>query len=254
MKAMVSESPDMNRAFDDIITGIEYKIKDVDIASIVLEHLKKLNLAKTTSRNKMMPRTDRFSVSQCSYDCYRKIYFEMQYPKQVDNSDSLGRFTMGDIIDSIMKGAFEGVGGKSGVFEAKEYYDNMIKIQGEPDTEFSDLIIETKSVSPFAWKYIVGGKDKVGNIIIGKPKIQHIRQINTYLDIKGIDNGVIVYVNKDNFQIKPYPIKYSADLMIQTVGRCATVFNAINEKRVPTKHKGDECTFCHYKDKCKECV
>jgi len=227
-------------------------IKGLDINTVVLDYLRKLNLAKSTSNNKSEPRTDKFSVSQSSYDCYRKIYFEMQYPRSA-NDNSLGRFTMGDIVDNIMKGVFKSIGAKTGseCGCGKDYFDGTFRIEGESDADFSDLIVEVKSVSAFAWKFIVGGRDKTGETIIGKPKIQHVRQLNTYLDLKGIRDGVIVYINKDNFELKPYPIKYSPQLMMQTVGRCATVYNAINEKRIPIKVKGDECLYCSHVDLCR---
>ena len=231
-----------------------YTINGLSINSIVMEHLKKLNLAKSTSKNKMLPRTDKFSVSQSSYDCYRKIYLEMQYPQQVTNEDSLGRFAVGDIVDDIMKGALESVGAVTGraCGCGEDYFDGAFRIQGESDADFSDLVVEVKSVSPFAWKYVAGGRDKLGNVIVGEPKIQHVRQLNTYLDIKGIEDGVLIYVSKDNFQLKTYPVKHSHSLMTQTVGRCAIVHRAIMEKKVPDKIKGDECSFCGHKDMCRE--
>lgn len=252
MKAIPTESPDLDKFFDEVQSDISYEFNGFDISTIVLEHLKKLNLAKSTSKNKMLPRTDKFSVSQSSYDCYRKIYFEMQYPRQADDS-KIGTFTMGDIIDNIMKGAFESVGAVTGrrCGCGKYYFDGKFRIQGESDADFSDLVVEVKSVSPFAWKYVAGGKDKIGNIIIGKPKISHQRQLNTYLDIKGIEDGVLIYVNKDNFQLKPYSFKHDRILMSQTVGRCATVYRAILEKRVPDKVKGDECLYCNHTDLCR---
>ena len=251
MKVTPSESPDFTELIDKIQSE-SFFIKGLDINTVVLEHLKKLNLAKSTSINKMQPRTNKFSVSQSSYDCYRKIYLEMQYPRQA-NDDSIGRFTMGDIIDDIMKGALGEIGAKTGheCECCKDYFNGMFRIQGESDADFSDLVVEVKSVSPFAWVYIVGGRDRTGNIITGKPKLSHERQLNSYLDIKGIKDGVLVYVNKDSFQLKTYPVKHSSILMSQTVGRCATVYNAIVEKRVPIKVKGDECSFCNHKDLCR---
>ncbi len=228
-----------------------YKIKGLSVNDIIFNHLKKLNLAKPTSMNKSLPRKDIFSVSQCSYDCYRKLYFEMQCPKPTTNEDSLGRFALGDMIDSMMKEAFESIGAKTDVGCGKPYFNEQFKIQGSTDAEFSDLIIEIKSVSPFAWKYIEGGKDKFGNIIIGQPKIQHVRQLNSYLDIKDIEDGVLIYINKDNFQLKPYPVKHSRILMTQTIGRCAIVYRAIMDGTVPTKVKGDECSYCGHKDVCR---
>lgn len=248
VKVIPIESIDIT-SFLEKIQPSSFLVKGVNIDTIVIDHLKKLNFSKKTSKNKMLPRTDRFSVSQSSYDCYRKIYFEMQYPRQA-NDTIIGRFTIGDIIDSIMKEAFESVGGVGGVSCTKSYFNDKFILQGESDVDFDNLVIEVKSVSPFAWVYIVGGKDRIGNIISGCPKIQHIRQLNSYLDIKGIKDGVIVYVNKDNFQLKSYSIKHSPDLMMQTVGRCATVFRAINEGRVPEKVKGKECSYCGYKDLC----
>lgn len=249
MKAMVTESPDMDSIFSDL-TSSPFLLKGVDVNRIVLDHLMKLNLSKKTSMNKAMPRIDDFSVSQSSYDCYRKIFFEMQYPR-TSNENSLGRFAVGDIIDEIMKNAFMSMGGSPGSFCRKEYLERF-SIRGEPDIEFPDIIIEVKSVSPFAWKYVAGGKDRVGNIIIGEPKIQHVRQLNTYLDIKGLEDGLILYVNKDDLKLKPFKIKHSEGLMMQTVGRCATVHSAIWNGKVPDGYKGSkECAYCNHTDLCK---
>lgn len=251
MKIVPRESPDLDKIFSDIEKSESFFVNGLDINNIVTNYLKKLSVEKPTSKDKSNQRTDKFSVSQSSYDCYRKIYLEMRYPRQAD-SESLGRFTMGDLIDNIMKEAFRSVGASTDVGCGKDYLDGKFRIQGSNDAEFSDLIIEVKSVSPFAWKYIVGGKDRFDNIIIGKPKIQHVRQLNTYMDLRGIKSGIIVYVNKDDFKIKTYPTQYSPELMIQTVGRCATVYNSIIENRVPIKVKGDECSYCNHKDLCKE--
>lgn len=252
MKAMVTESPDIDKVFYELNLVSEFNILGKDINSIILEHLKALNAAKRTSKNKMSPRTDKFSVSQASYDCYRKIWLEMTYPRQADDS-KLGTFTIGDIIDVIVKDAFIKIGAKGGTGCGKDYFDGAFRIQGDPDIEFSNIIIEVKSVSPFAWKYIAGGKDyRNDTIIIGKPKIQHVRQLNTYMDIKGIKDGVLVYVNKDNFSIRPYPVKHDSNLMLQTVGRCATVFNCIKFGNVPEKVKGEECAYCNHVDLCKK--
>lgn len=252
MKVTPSESPDFTELIDKIQSE-SFFIKGLDINTIVLEHLKRLNLAKATSKNKSEPRTNKFSVSQSSYDCYRKIYFEMQFPRQA-NDNSLGRFTMGDVIDSIMKGAFESIGAVTGkgCGCGKDYFNGEFRIQGESDADFSDLVVEVKSVSPFAWKYVAGGKDyKTGNNIVGKPKIQHERQLNTYMDLKGIKDGVLIYICKDDFQLKTYHIKYNRIMMSETVGRCMTVYRAIVEKRVPVKVKGKECLFCNHTDLCK---
>lgn len=245
MKITPEESPD----FTELIKS--FSIKGVDINTIIIEYLKKLNFAKSTSKNKMQPRTNVFSVSQSSYSCYRKIYFEMVYPKQA-NDESLGRFAMGDIIDNIMKNALSDIGAKidHSCSCSKDYFDGKFKIRGESDADFDDLVVEVKSVSPFAWVYIVGGNNRFGNTIIGTPKIQHVRQLNTYLDIKGIKDGVLIYVSKDNFQLKIYPVTHDRLMMSQTVGRCVTVYNAILEKRIPDKIKSKECLYCNYRDLC----
>lgn len=237
-----------SKQFKSEVSGINL-IRGIDIDKLILEHLKEMNLAKPTSKSKREKRTNNFSVSQVSYDCYRMIYFSMVEPRQADE-DKIGTFTIGDIIDEILKGAFKKAGAVADIGCGKEYIDGLIKIGGTPDIEFNDLIIEVKSVSPFAWKYIVGGKIKE-QVIVGKPKIQHVRQLNSYMDMRGVKEGVLLYVNKDNFKTKIYPIRHDSTLMIGTVGRCVTVFNCIKENRVPEKVKGDECAWCNYLDLCK---
>lgn len=215
------------------------------VDNIVLSHLKKAGLMKSTSKSKMQPRTNKFSVSQVSYDCMRMIYFGMLYPRQAAD-DKVGTYTIGDIVHNIVQEAFEEKGAKTEVGCGKSYYDNNIRIQGSADIKYNNYAIEVKSVSPFAWKYIVGNKE-----IIGKPKIQHVRQINTYIDLLELDYGVILYVNKDNFNMKSYLVKKDAEMMDYTVEKCITVWESITNNILPGNSEGNECSRCAYKDLCK---
>lgn len=200
-------------------------------------------------------RTDVFSASQSSYDCYRKIFFEMTYPRTA-NEDSLGRFAMGDVVHDIIQGAFVEAKHDIELGQLKNYsvegvYDFSIK--GHCDIKWNDTVIEVKSVSPFAWKYVVsGGTDRFGRIIVPKPKVTHIRQLNTYMDVFRLKKGIILYVNKDDLSNFSYPFNFDEYQLAQTVGRCVSVYNAIIDKRVPDKQKSDECTQCNHRDLCKK--
>ncbi len=226
-------------------------IKGVNIDSLILSHLKELNASKFSSKNKMEKRTNKFSVSQSSYDCYRKIFFEMTEPRISDVS-KLGTFTVGDIIHGIIQDAFVKNGAIVEVGCGKDYFDGKLRIQGNADIKFNNCVVEIKSVSPFAWKYVAGGFDKDHNIIKPAPKIQHVRQANIYMDALGVEEGLILYINKDNLQICPFSV-FPDNIIIQSsVGRCVTVMRAIEEGRVPPKVKSEECTYCNHTDLCKK--
>lgn len=226
------------------------------INKIVSSHVVELNKQKFNSKNKMNKRVNVFSVSQSSYDCYRKLFFEMTEPREA-SIDKVGTFAVGDFIHNIYQDALEGVGAKIEVSSGKDYFDNKIRIQGTCDIILNNKVGEIKSVSPFAWKYVAGGKDKFGNIIQASPKISHVRQLNMYLDLYGLGEGFILYVNKDSIcspdgaSTCMFKLTKDESQVKQTVGRCVTVFNAITNNRVPDKVKGDECAYCNYKNDCK---
>lgn len=227
------------------------------INKVVSSHVLELNRQKFNTKNKMNKRVNVFSVSQSSYDCYRKIFFEMTEPREA-SVDKVGTFTVGDFIHNIYQDAFKKAGARTEVGGGKDYFDTRIRVQGFCDVVLNGKAGEIKSVSPFAWKYVAGGRDKFGNVIQASPKISHVRQLNMYLDLLGLKEGFILYVNKDIIcgcdgkATCMYKITKDEPQIQQTVGRCVTVYNSIISNKVPDKVKGDECSYCNYKDRCKE--
>lgn len=207
------------------------------------------------SKNKLNRELNTFSVSQSSYDCYLKQYYDILSPI-VDNS-KLGLFTIGDKIHDLIQSSFISSFGKNIVTEvtcSKEYSfpNEVINIIGHADIIWNSKVIEVKSVSPFAWKYYVtGGRDKSGNTFTGKSKISHIRQLNMYMELLNLSEGIILYINKDTLEAYPYLFKIDNFQTQQTIGRCLIVYRSILSGKLPPKVKGDECSYCMHKQKCK---
>lgn len=227
-------------------------LKDLDIDNVVLNHLKQLNCDKGTAKHKAIKKINEFSASQSSYNCMRLIFYNMTCPRVTSHPDAIGTFAGGDVVHDIIEDAFIKVGGKAKIRYNKEYLGGKIILSGEPDITFDDATIEVKSVSVFAWKYVDGGKDfKSGEVIVGTPKPSHIVQLNTYLDLLSHNYGILLYVNKENYKIKPFIVKRNEVLLTQTVGKCVMVHNRILDGILPEKVKGTECSWCSYSDLCK---
>lgn len=246
-------------------SDVDVYIGDLELREVIVGSLRELNESKKSSNKKREKRVDRFSPSQIAYECHRRIYFDMIYPRTADDA-SLGTFVLGDAIHSVIQSILESRGAVSNVSCGKSYEQNgsSLYINGECDSliekdcgieindiVLSDLVTEIKTVSPFAWKYIVGGVSK-GEAIIGSPKKSHVNQLNTYLDLLDKDEGLLLYVNKDNLSIYSYHVRRDNSIMEQTLSRCFAVRDLIVSKTVPAKHKSNECSYCNHKDLCKK--
>ncbi len=228
-------------------------IYSLNLNDVVFNRLKEMNAAKRTAIHKSVKKTNEFSASQSSYGCLRMIFYNMTTPRTSSNPEAIGTYAIGDIVHDILESSFVGVGGKAGTRLTKGYLNDLIYISGESDILLDDAVIEVKSVSVFAWKYVDGGKDfRTGETLIGAPKQSHINQLNTYLDLYDKEKGIILYVNKENFKLRPFYIKRDKSVMLQTVGKCIMVYNRIQSNELPDKEKGNECAWCNYTDLCKK--
>lgn len=122
-----------------------------------------------------------------------------------------------------------------------------IRIVGHSDGVFvirgTKYVIEIKSISTFKFQKLE------------KPQADHLNQIQLYMDALRIDRGVVLYINKDNQQLKEY-------LVFQEAGARETAINRAlkwmeiqrGSKEIPERICGSPtdipAEYCPYKEEC----
>jgi len=112
-----------------------------EFSEILITYLIEKNSKKLNSLNKLNRELNYFSVSQSSYDCYLKQYFDIMNP--VIDSTKLGTFAIGDKIHELVQDAFISDGAVSEISCKKEYNfkpDTTIYISGHADLIYNNKV------------------------------------------------------------------------------------------------------------------
>ncbi|MFH1420667.1 MAG: PD-(D/E)XK nuclease family protein [Candidatus Aenigmatarchaeota archaeon] len=116
--------------------------------------------------------------------------------------------------------------------------DGIANINGE------NYVVEMKSISPFGFKKTVDA-----------PKVEHLKQLQLYLNYFNMQKGIILMENKGDQELKEFVVEKN-DLLIKKILRD---FEALREMigrnetpKIPdrTLWEYDKCGYCPYKEHC----
>ena len=87
-----------------------------------------------------------------------------------------------------------------------------------------------------------------------EPKGENIQQIQLYLYYFQIPKGILLYVNKDNLELKEYIFDYDSSIAESLLENLTNLKSQIDTDIVPprlTDYPGNwQCRYCQYKDIC----
>jgi len=184
-------------------------------------------------------------------NCMRKVWYSYKYPHQIE-ADLLKIFELGNIMH--------------------DFIVEVLKSEKTPEVELM------KAELPFKIKignFLVSGRvddlmlvKESGRLIllevkshrrvsiIKKPASRHIIQLQFYMHATGVNNGLILYIDKSTLQTKLFEVKHSKKKSKQIVKRFKLLHNNLTNNKLPLaeakKNKDMKwmCGYCEYKDKC----
>lgn len=191
-------------------------------------------------------------------DCSRKLYYDrLNIKKDTEISpQSKRRMDKGSSIHSLFQNYFE----KIGILVSMEEYvnDSSLQIAGKIDCIISlendeQCIVEIKTID---------SKNNLDKL----PFISHLWQIQTYLHLKQLTKGKILYVFLDKSTSKivlpdtkynwfsdtdlvEIDIEYNSDIINQIQVKLEKIIYSLSTKTPPEKDM-DKCIFCPYKAQC----
>lgn len=221
--------------------------------------LKKLNDYKFKQRN---PIKERYSPSDLGMNCKRFLFFGFVNAPFDDNftDDTNRTLEIGNRIHSMFQEIMKKWDGKTHI--KSEHYFQVPLTKDDPNIIFSGsiddihmypnvgmVIVEYKSINGFAIKYLNG-----------KPKPEHIAQIQMYMHYTGIQKGVVVYINKNTSEIEEYRLKYDKEEAMKWIEFIKdTQYNYVDKLELPPipddgchNKSSFPCSYCKYKKICYE--
>jgi CRISPR/Cas system-associated exonuclease Cas4 (RecB family) len=111
-----------------------------------------------------------------------------------------------------------------------------------PESEI--LIIELKSINQRGFDWVVKKNEQ---------KEEHELQLQLYMYLTGIKQGIVLYENKNKQELAEFPVKYDQKKIDYIVDKIKKINKHVEENTLPPREyvKTDfECRYCDYQDIC----
>ena len=173
----------------------------------------------------------RFYPSMLGNPCDRYLYYAYHggLSNQEVNPQLQRIFDTGGSLEQRMEKYLR----KAGLFLAAE---QTLKFETPPISGRYDFLIRYKDAD----RAIVELKSinaKGFDLLIDSPKPDHVIQLQIYLNIIGLDNGIVVYENKNDQELKAFKVQKSIECWEAVLERCIRI-QSMTLKDVPTMCTG----------------
>ncbi|MEM2177047.1 MAG: PD-(D/E)XK nuclease family protein [Archaeoglobaceae archaeon] len=177
------------------------------------------------------------------------------YLERTEISDKqAGIFKIGKLFHSWLQQTLQNMNGNGILIKAVEVEqiavfhvdDDFIRLHCRADAIINinneDFILEIKTIMPH--------NDR---LLPEQPLKHHVKQLQTYLNIFGIERGMIVYFEKKSMQHKIFTIKRDKQAFAEIVERMMRLHECLIHKIPPIPDPQDkwECKYCEFQEKCR---
>lgn len=187
-----------------------------------------------------------FYISQAG-KCPRAIFFKFKnIPEKEPEANILRLFEHGDHMHQLIMGALTSTRDIHLVASEVKIPPQEL-ISGRADAIVSDgqdlYVLDIKSMNSMIFK------------ALEEPKKENIQQIQLYLYYFGIKKGILLYVNKDNLELKEFIFDYDQAQAESLVKNLNFLKKQIDSGIVPSRindyPENWQCRYCQYKEICK---
>lgn len=178
--------------------------------------------------------------------CGRAIFFKFKNaPRQEMEANILRMFDAGDHIHQLIMKPLLSIRDIH-VVASEVNIPPMELISGRSDAIISDgkelFVLDIKSMNSMVFR------------ALSAPKEENIDQIQLYLHFFKIQKGILLYVSKDNQDIKEFIVSYNeqrAEKLLNSLKELKLKIEAnIIPDRIPTWPSDWQCQYCQFKDIC----
>jgi CRISPR/Cas system-associated exonuclease Cas4 (RecB family) len=178
--------------------------------------------------------------------CPRALFFKFKNaPKKEMEANILRLFDHGDYIHKLIMKSLLSTR-EIHVVASEINIPPQEIISGRADAIVSDgkelYVLDIKSINSMGFKYL------------SEPKKENISQIQLYLHYFKVPKGILLYVNKDNQELKEFIVNYDQALSLSLLSELSNVKINIDKNIVPSRIPGYpsdwQCRYCQFKQVC----
>lgn len=185
--------------------------------------------------------------------CLRKTWFSYKVPRQTD-AKLMRIFEAGNMLHEFITQVLKSEKNKEVQLIASEMpikiegkdfvisgrIDNLVLVKICEKNECKQVLVEVKST-----KFLP--KDK---------KEENEMQLQLYMRALGVNDGMILYIQKDNLETRAFNIKHDRKKSDKIIARFASIHQALIQDKMPEAEakknasKGWMCDYCAWKSEC----
>ena len=179
--------------------------------------------------------------------CSRSIFFKFKKaPKKEMQANILRLFDHGDHIHQLIMKPLLAIRGIHVVTSEVDIPPQEL-ISGRADAVLSDgkelYVLDIKSMNSMIFRKLT------------EPKKENIYQIQLYLHFFKIKKGILLYVNKDNQELKEFFVDYDKDVCESILEELERLKEKIDSNIIPKRlsdyPRSWQCRYCQFKEICK---
>ncbi len=207
------------------------------------EIIDKYYLDKEKDRDKKAPK--HFYISQAG-KCPRHIFFKFKnVPEKELEPHILRLFEHGNHMHQLIMSALTSTRDVHVVASEVEIPPQEL-VSGRADAVISDgnqlYVLDIKSMNSMIFRSME------------EPKPENVQQLQLYLYYFKISKGILLYVNKDNLQLKEYIFNYNSEEVKMLIDEMTLLRKQIDTNIIPKRlisYPNDwQCRYCQYKSVC----
>jgi CRISPR/Cas system-associated exonuclease Cas4 (RecB family) len=183
------------------------------------------------------------STNQCAR---YMVYRFRGYEQVVDFSGRTRRiFDLGNRAEEFLRDMFENLG----ILLDEQI---AVEIESPPVRGFADFLIDWDGPKPVECKSI-NEAGFVWRKNYRKPKDEHYRQLQFYLEAMDMDEGFVVYICKNDSAMLPLLIKRDKEFMDKILKKYAKIYKVYQDGNLPVrpyKQTSEKCQRCDARDYC----
>jgi len=180
--------------------------------------------------------------------CPRKLYFSYKIPKKLD-SDTIRIFEVGNLFHEFIAKVL----GNSQSIKLLENERSVTLITKGSSAIVTGRIDDLILVEKTGEKIIIDVKTIKSFDFLTEPKHEHKMQVMMYLKSLGLKKGALLYVKKEDMQIRYFEFEYDELIVNEILEKAEIVHLGLKTDTPPVKNKDNwMCKFCNYCNECKE--
>lgn len=196
-------------------------------------------------KNKGKRAQTHFYISQAG-KCPRSIFFKFKNVPEKDlDANILRLFDHGDHMHQLIMNSLMSTRDVH-VVASEVNIDSQEMVSGRADAIISDgrtiYVLDIKSMNSMIFR------------TLSEPKEENVDQIQLYLYYFKAPKGILLYVNKDNLDLKEYIIDYDPVRAQNLLNNLSHLKNQIDSDVIPPRIPGYpddwQCRYCQFREVC----